>query len=403
LKNNLPAASLETESWQLDQLAFELFSLAGVDQATRDDIRFRAQDLYTMRERLSPWAGAYLALAFEPGSRESQELLSGLQASALRSDTGVHWEESDPTPQNLSTPVQTTSVVIYALAQRDPAASLLPDAVRYVMSHRTADGGWLTTYESAWTVLAMAEVMRGTGELSGDFGFSAAINDIPVAEGNAAGAARLSPVVAAVPVGDLFFRSPNAVVFERDPGTGRIYYTLHLNLLRPVEEVQALNQGVSVQRVYYPAGGDCPEGCEPVSSGQEAGLVEVHLTVTLPEDAYYLVVEDYLPAGAEVVDGRLKTSQLGSLQFEFQEPVPLYEATDPLAGGWGWWLFNDPRVYDDRIGWTADYLPAGTYELTYVMALNQQGEYRVLPARAFELYFPEVGGSSEGQLFTIGE
>jgi alpha-2-macroglobulin len=403
LQNNLPAAALDTETWLLDQLAFELFALSSVDQAARDDVRFRAQQLFELREGLSPWAGAYLALAFEPGSRESQELLSGLQASALRSATGVHWQESDRAPQNLSTPIHTTAVVIYALAQRDPASSLLPDAVRYVMSHRTAQGGWPATYESAWTVLAMAEVMRGTAELSGDFGFSALVNDIPVAQGNAAGAARLAPVTATIPVSDLFFRSPNGVVFERDPGTGRLYYNLHLNILRPVEEVEPTSQGASLQRLYYPASDDCPAGCEPISSGTAAGLVQVRLAVTLSEDAYYLVVEDYLPAGAEIVDGRLKTSQQGTLGFDFEEPAPLYDPASPLAGGWGWWLFNDPRVYDDRIAWTASYLPAGTYELTYVMVLNQPGEYHVLPARAYQTYFPEVGGTSAGLLFSIGD
>ena len=33
-----------------------------------------------------------------------------------------------------------------------------------------------------------------------------------------------------------------------------------------------------------------------------------------------------------------------------------------FRGGWGWWYFNSPRVYDERIRWSASYLPAGTYE-----------------------------------------
>jgi hypothetical protein len=100
------------------------------------------------------------------------------------------------------------------------------------------------------------------------------------------------------------------------------------------------------------------------------------------------------------------TSQQGQdLPPEFApepvEPTPLYDSRSPLAGGWGWWLFHGPQIYDDRIAWSADYLPAGTYELTYYLVLVQPGEYRVLPARAWETYFPEVQGQSTGTIFSV--
>jgi uncharacterized protein YfaS (alpha-2-macroglobulin family) len=129
------------------------------------------------------------------------------------------------------------------------------------------------------------------------------------------------------------------------------------------------------------------------------------LLMVVQPHAYYLVVEDYLPAGAEVLDSNLKTSQLG--QFEVPEaPIdtqPQINPRRPYDDGWGWWLFNNPQVYDDHISWTVDYLPAGSYELTYKLVLNQPGEYRVLPAQSYEFYFPEVRGNSAGATFTIGQ
>jgi len=108
-----------------------------------------------------------------------------------------------------------------------------------------------------------------------------------------------------------------------------------------------------------------------------------------------LLVEDYLPAGAEVLDTSLKTSQQGA--------TPLYDASRPFDEGWGWWYFGNPQVYDDHIAWAADSLPPGTYELTYQLVILQAGEYRVLPARAWEFYFPEVQGNSAGEVFEIRE
>jgi uncharacterized protein YfaS (alpha-2-macroglobulin family) len=110
---------------------------------------------------------------------------------------------------------------------------------------------------------------------------------------------------------------------------------------------------------------------------------------------YYLVIEDYLPAGAEVLDTSLKTSQQGA--------EPQYDPAQPFDEGWGWWYFDEPQIYDDHVAWAANSLPPGTYELTYQLVILQPGEYRVLPARAWQFYFPEVQGTSAGEIFEIKE
>jgi hypothetical protein len=110
-------------------------------------------------------------------------------------------------------------------------------------------------------------------------------------------------------------------------------------------------------------------------------------------------VEDYIPAGAEILDTSLKTSQVGEDGEAQTETV--YDPRRPYASGWGWWLFNPSQIYDDHIAWTADYLPAGTYELTYTLVILQAGEYRVLPPRAWQLYFPEVQANGSGAVFEI--
>jgi uncharacterized protein YfaS (alpha-2-macroglobulin family) len=137
--------------------------------------------------------------------------------------------------------------------------------------------------------------------------------------------------------------------------------------------------------------------------------VLARVTLVVPQDAYYVLVEDYIPAGSEILDTSLQTSQLGAPDMLLEgyplepaaQPEPTFAAQDPFAEGWGWWYFHQPQIYDDHIAWSADYLPAGTYVLAYVFTTLQPGEYRVLPARARQLYFPEVQGNSAGMIFTI--
>jgi uncharacterized protein YfaS (alpha-2-macroglobulin family) len=136
-----------------------------------------------------------------------------------------------------------------------------------------------------------------------------------------------------------------------------------------------------------------------------SGRVKVQVTVTLPHDAYYLMVQDNIPAGADILDSSLKTSQQGEpSQSEEQvtpTPSPQFDNADPFGAGWGWWYFNTPQIYSDHILWSADYLPAGTYVLTYTIVPSLPGQYRVIPAHAWQAYFPEVQGTSAGSVFEI--
>ncbi len=394
LMTSTSALWADLDTWRLDRNAFIQYVLVQAGAVGVDRVAIDAHELYLHRDRLSPWGQATLAMTLEglsPGDDRVDALFSDLESTAIRSATGTHWEGSG-LRRNMETAVFNSAVVLYALAQDDPASTTLPEAVRYLMAHRDARGAWASTYDTAWTLMALTEMMKGTGELAGDFSFSADVNGSQLAQGQAGGDTRLNAVSTSLPVEHLFADYPNALTIQRDAGPGRLYYTAHLNVLRPVEDVASLDAGISVERVYYPLGAE-ESTVDSVSKAAAGDMLEVHLTVTLENEAYYLVVEDYIPAGAEILDTNLKTSQ------QFIE----YDVSDPFGDGWGWWYFNDPQIYDEHITWAVNYLPAGTYELTYILVLNQPGQYRVIPAQAWQFYFPEVQGNSAGMLFEIVE
>jgi uncharacterized protein YfaS (alpha-2-macroglobulin family) len=385
------------ETWQLDRLAFVHFMLAqaGVGDPAGLDA------LYQARAQLNPWSQALLALSLDltdAGSNQSRTLISDLESGAIRSSTGAHWEEKTLDWRNMNTPISTSAIVIYALVQKDPATPLLADTVRYLVSHRQIDGEWDSTFSSTWALMALAKVLENSNQIDGGFDYSAWLNGSPIAEGQA-NSQTINPVIAELPIGKLYPDTPNALVFKRDPGSGRLYYTASLNVYRPVDSVPSLQRGISVSRVYYPGVGKCSEpACLPIQNAKVGELVKVRLTLTLENDAYYLLVEDHLPSGSEILDTSLKTVQQGA---EGEPIKPLFNLRQPFAGGWGWWLFSQPHIYDDHIAWAADYLPSGTYELIYTLQTLQPGEYRVLPARAWQFYFPDVQGNSPGTVFVI--
>jgi len=388
------------EGWQHDQLTFVMYALMQSGGYRPEDAPI-LETVLGQRDQLNPWGKALLALCLEiamPGDNRAGELFDEISASAIRTASSAHWESRAGDWHNPGTPLYTTAVVAYALAQRDPASPVLIDSVRYLASHRDARGLWGSTYESAWVILALTEAMKDFGELQADYTFFATLNNAPLASGAVSGTDIFTPVTASVPLEYLLPQRPNALTISRENGLGRLYYRAALLINRPVEDVRPLNRGMSVERLYYDA--DCEGECAPLTTLALASVqqVTVRLTLNLPNDVYYLMLEDYIPAGAEILDQNLKTAQQAE---DATAATPVFDEGDPFANGWGWWYFNTPQVRDDGILWTADYLPAGTYDLTYTLLPVQAGEFRVLPAHAWQAFFPEVQGTSAGTIFAI--
>jgi len=364
--------------------------------------RLPVDELFELRERLSPLGQAYLALAYlgMDSPQPARVLLANLAATANRTASGAFWDNPDLGWRLPGSPVYTTAVVVHALGRVDPASPIMNDAVRYLAAHRSANRDWGGTLQNAWVLRALSSALVGTGEFTANFPFDVRLNGVEIARGQAASPQSLTTVTNVTPLDRLHASAPNELLITRQAGNGKLYYRAILNVLRPAESAPAIDRGISVSREYL----DCRvDPCQSVTSWQmtpeTVGKITVRVTVNLPQDMYYLNVEDYAPAGTEIVNPILKTSQQGEDELN----VEYFSPDNPYADGWGWWYFDNPRIYRDRIQWTADFLPAGTYVLTYTLIPSLPGEYRALPAHAWMTFFPEVQGTSAGSLFEIRE
>ena len=144
-----------------------------------------------------------------------------------------------------------------------------------------------------------------------------------------------------------------------------MYYTLNLRYVTPAQSVEALNRGFAVSHQYSSIG--APD--TPTSSARVGDVVRVKLTVMLPADRNYVVVEDLLPAGLEPIDPNLKVvdpalkAQLEAERSAANRP----EGLDYFAP-WYRWYYNPWQhadMLDDRVRLTAESLPKGVYEFIY--------------------------------------
>ncbi|MEK7563755.1 MAG: hypothetical protein AAB544_05190, partial [Patescibacteria group bacterium] len=116
----------------------------------------------------------------------------------------------------------------------------------------------------------------------------------------------------------------------------------------------------------------------------------------VPEDRYFVAVESPHPAGFEGIDFALKTSQQ-HLEDEIKDD------DDPY---WWWdssWYFNHKEFRDDQVFLFADELPSGVYTYEYLARATLPGTFLWRPARAYEMYFPEVFGNTESAVMEISD
>jgi alpha-2-macroglobulin len=275
------------------------------------------------------------------------------------------------------------------------------------MANRNGSDAWSSDYETSWVLLAITETLAGKSELQASFDYSAILNGSILTSGTAGSSEGLATTVTTVPLSSLDPNGPNALQIDHGTGSGTLYYRADLVVDRPVESAPALSKGITLDRTYFVAGQDCTKvTCQPVDqiktgTATQPNAITVRLTLTIPHDMYNLMVEDYIPAGTVIFNKNLNTSQLG---LENQSNgLPPFDSGNPFQYGWGWWIFNNPQIYPDHVLWTAAFLQAGTYQLTYTLLPTQAGEFRVIPAHAWEAFFPEVQGTTAGTVFKITE
>jgi hypothetical protein len=389
---DLPYAA-NTQAWLLYVLAE-----SGHDATASESV----PSLYGSRDHLAHYARALLMLVMhriDEGDPRIATLRSEISSAAIVSATGTHWEEEGYGGWLMNTDTRSTAIILDALVKTSPESGTLPNVVRWLMVARR-DGIWETTQETAWALIALTDWMVATGELESAYDFAVDVDGTELLSGRTSAENVEDTAIAQLPVGAWENPSAATLSVSRGAGPGRLYYTAHVESHLPVEQVQALDRGIVVQRQYVSATCGAGEACEPLSTATVGQIIGVRLTIIAPHDLYYVVLEDPLPAGGEAIDPQLATTSL-------LDPRPVLTRDDTGWGRflWSWWWrwYSHSEFRDDKVVLFADSLPAGTYTYSYSFRATQAGSYHVMPTTAREFYFPEVFGRGEGMLFEIVE
>ncbi len=306
--------------------------------------------------------------------------LSRLYGRAVVEPGMLHWvSDSDYRPGD----IETTALALQATLKVNPQDPRVHDIVRWLMRERQGNY-WYSTRDTAMTLYAMAEFLKVSKELSPDYDAVVTVNGKPVSKMHFGKASVFEPDrVLSVPAGSLR-KGRNEITITK-AGAGNVYYTASLTQYVAKERLTPVvtGAGVSVTRAYYKPGRAYEENGRAqdlgsVVSGCDSGdVILVKLTVNSSKHLDHLLLEDYLPAGCEVVDK-------GHLDY----------------WDWDhWWVGRDIR--DEKISFYLDSLSPGKHVVTYRMRASIPGDYRAMPAQVFAMYDPRVRATTAESEFEV--
>lgn len=279
---------------------------------------------------------------------------------------------------------RTDGIVLDALINDQPESDLIPKVVAGLLAHKTA-GRWNNTQENVFILLALDRYFNTYEAQTPDFVARIWLGDTYAAEHEFRGRTTETRQTL-IPMNYLVATGDNSQLTIEKDGAGRLYYRLGLRYAPTDLNLPPLDMGFVVQRTYEPV--DSPDDVRLDENGvwriRAGARVRVRINMVAENRRYHVALVDPLPAGLEIINPALATS----------ERVP----SDPNArpAGWWWWRqwYQHQNLRDERAEAFTTLLWDGVYEYTYVARATTPGEFVVPPAKAEEMYSPEVFGRS---------
>jgi hypothetical protein len=374
-------------------------------------------ELYLVKDKLPLFGKALLADAILIGGGkrpQAEVLLQEVLDRGQETPGEAHFAETDQYSYAplFSSDARTTGMVLQTLVDFDPSHPYVGKIVRYFKRAR-GTGSFRNTQEAAYALMGLTEVVRVRERTPPDFIAKVALAGKELLSEKFQGRS-LSIFTKTVPLAELKAAAggdPKAKLTIGFDGTGLLTYGAVLRYAPSKLPEKPLDEGLFVQRWFEPYG-------EPgkVAGEFTAGeLVRVRVRVATRMERDFVALSVPLPSGLEAVDlGLATTAQQpltrgpgggggGEGEGDGEEaPESAGEEGYDDRGMSGFWSpFSYSEKRDDRVTYFADDLPPGVHVVSFVARATTPGKFLLLPAKAEEMYTPEVFGRSEGSTLVV--
>ena len=382
-----------------------------------------------VRETGSNLSLGYLALilsgnAYSPALRD--EVLTTLENRLTVDSRGAFIKTGDRRVvyDYYETPIKNTALLLRAWVASRKDHELTDKVLRWLLKSRAKDGSWGSTNNTLSAVEALTEYTEWKRESNSNFELSVGLDGTEQSKTTFSSANQDSTTKLVIPVSAITKGVMHTIDFVKKnlntlPNT--FYYDLSLTYFLPINAIPARDEGFAITRSFY-ALHDLTLA-SPLTEAKVGDVVKGVLTITVPKERRFVSVEDFIPAGMELVNFNLSTEDQ-SLQGENVSPYgrprgqakgrnlasvlgiggpvelsdEVYSGTEQTKEK----LYSDAdEKHDDRLFLFREWLPEGVYEYQYYVRALVPGLFHHLPAVVSEMYSPENFGRTRGEYFTV--
>ncbi len=412
--------------------------------AMRAKLNTYANDKALVHEGLSTPALAYLAILSTKekfGMFATSRLFAEFENRSHIDARGTTINVNAAVPSRFSeNAIANTALALKAFSEAERDSPLLEGFIRAIKSGKSHDGGWSSTYNSITVIDAVTEYLKWTNEASAQMSVAVSLDTQPIISTEFNKKNILTAHATSVPMGMLKKGESQTIQFlKKNLGLANdaYYYDMLLRYYLPAASIAPRDEGFSVQRALYRA--DDTEFAHPVTEAIQGEVLHGRIILSTPITRFNVAIEDFIPAGVEIVNQRLLTEDqsLGNDNTSRRD----YGVNNGARGSKSWFgqslagIFSfggkavgpssetdgvlDDATYgnrdnamgplyptaieahDDRLFVFVSQLSQGEYVYDYYVRALIPGTYQYLPMVVSEMYTPENFGRTAGGTFTV--
>lgn len=324
-------------------------------------------------------------------SLEKEAEINGQKASWKGKTWHYNWQDDE---------VETSASVLKSLLSCNGNKEIISKGVNYLISKRHGNS-WYNTRQTAMVCYALADYVTESKELNPDYNVTVKCNGKIVATKTMTKSDVYKEHFKIEIPNEIIKEGNNEISVEKT-GEGKLYVTQLTSYYAIGSAIQPANNGFKVTRDYYLLNRKVQKGNIIYTKEKFNGTIKsgedllVKVKIKADNDCEYIMVEDPIPAGCEVV----KDNWLYNIQDE--NGYGSYENSIGRYGRiWNWW-YADRDIRDEKVTFFARSLSEkNNYEFTYILHAQIPGYFSAMPTTAALMYYPEVMGNADIKEFNI--
>ncbi len=341
-------------------------------------------DKQYLNENISSPALAYLAIMYP----NNQEIYKQFTNRLSIDGRGAYFKPGKNTSYNLyETSIKNTALALKVFVAHQDKNVMISNIMKWLLASRNNQGAWGNTQNTFEVIDAMVQYLKWQKENEADFDLIGTLNGDELFNFNFGGQNIFETQSQFLSINDLERKKVLPLTFLKIDNTknkNNFYYDILFKYYLPVQNLPARDEGLGVVREFFRL--DDEEQKIPILSAKVGDVIKGRLTLTVPFNAADIAIEDYIPAGFEIVNFSFATEDQSLIRHTSLDNR-FYPSVE--------------ENHDDRIFLYSERVNSGVYQYEYYLRALVPGKYQHLPAKIESLYMPDIFGRSRGNTFVV--